>query len=796
MSSSEPAGVGADELTAAETLLFDAICRGTPVDLAGGSVRGWILRELLTLARPGLPRSSSGCRFSRAVITGGLDLEGCDVPMPLLLSAVRIERSKRGALILRDARIKRLGLHDCTLEGGLMADRAEIDNGMFAGGGKIAGPVQVRGAQIGGALALEGTIVGDGRTALLAAGVRLTGPLILRRAKLSGHIGLARVDMTAGIYAEDAVVEATEAPDGIVAGVNAESARIAGDVLIDRSQIRSTTAVAVSLAHARVGGRLSANATELKGAEDALSAPGLNVGQGLALAHAKLAGRLVLTGADIGRGIEAPGIDIASTGTSIHADGLSTGGNWNMGRAKLVGPLSCPGSDIRGQLRLTESRLYGADIAVRADGARIRGGCFMSRSVIFGLLRFPAVEIGNQFRLRGAALKVDRGAALLASGSRFARDVELNAGFETTGAIVLDQARVSGVIDLSASRLVSAAVARLERRQTPSTRPGPRPEQHDWDEVALSLVDADVNRLQMPSLAEHRPRGIIDLSRARAGTYTDFAATWPPPAHQRMMSSDGRDIDHLDLDGFTYEHLGNPSGGSLMRAGHADGDEAVAERRVSWLEGQEPCDIREHFKPQPWVELGKRLAAQGYDEDSRQLSIARRRLERRSHGTSMVERWQSGFLDLFALYGYNPWRTVVWMALLIVAFAGVWATAAGDCARPGCRDESVFVMTNRDAYTPERLDAVYPEFHALAYSLDTFVPFVSFGYADHWRPNIDWQPLAEVPLPTLAGVRNGAPTMTITMGSLLYALSIVETILGLVLTSLLVTGFTGLLRSD
>ena len=30
----------------------------------------------------------------------------------------------------------------------------------------------------------------------------------------------------------------------------------------------------------------------------------------------------------------------------------------------------------------------------------------------------------------------------------------------------------------------------------------------------------------------------------------------------------------------------------------------------------------------------------------------------------------------------------------------------------------------------------YPAFNPLAYSLDVFVPFVSFGYEDHWRPKV------------------------------------------------------------
>jgi hypothetical protein len=51
------------------------------------------------------------------------------------------------------------------------------------------------------------------------------------------------------------------------------------------------------------------------------------------------------------------------------------------------------------------------------------------------------------------------------------------------------------------------------------------------------------------------------------------------------------------------------------------------------------------------------------------------------------------------------------------------------------------------------------------------------------------------PLPkALAGL--AAVPLKLTMGGVLYALGVLETIFGLVLTSLAITGFTGLLRGS
>lgn len=795
---SRPLIASEDTLTETEQELIDGVARGAKVDLGGRSVRGRVLRAVLT-GRGDQALPTNGVRLSNGIVQDGLDLEGLDVPVTLLLSNITVEANDKGALILRDARIKRLGLQDCKLAGALVMDRAQIDNGMLIAGGAIDGILKARGTQVSGALAIEGAKFGDERDALMANGLVLSGPLILRRARLNGSVQLARSQLGAGIYAENAVVET---PAGRPS-MDLESARIDGDILAENARMSGT----LCIAHARISGRVDAELLKIATQGTAIDAQGSTIDQGLMLERANIRGMIDLSGAKIGKGFHAEGIEVDGGTTAISANGVTLDGNWDMARGKLVGALNLPGADIRGQFRLTEARLFGADLAIRADGARIRGGCYMSRSMVFGLLRFPACQIGNQFRLSGASLKVEAGAALMVNGTQFGRDVELNDGLQAIGALVLDQVRIPGALDFSNSRIKSAALAR-DGRPVPGGKEAAKGAELEWDQDSISLADAEVKRLVMPSTGDTRPRGVVDLSRTRAAAYQDFASTWPPGPDLRGRDSDGNDIDHLVLDGFHYDHLNNPSGLSAGEGSHRHADDRVGEQRLTWLEGQRSCDIRNHFKPQPWVQLENRLRQQGYDEDSRQISIVRRRLERSSHGTSPFYRWQGWFLDLFALYGFNPWRTVLWMMAFIALFAAFWAWAGGQCEKPGCRDESVFVMTNRDAYNADRFDEVYPDFNPLAYSFDVFVPFVSFGYADHWRPNLSWRTIADIPQPvTFAPVeekslgesgesRVGMPTFRLTFGGILYAFVILETIIGIVLTSLLITGFTGLLRGD
>lgn len=804
---SAPQPAALDELSEAERFLVLSTVRGEPADLRRHNVRSSVIRDLLLEARTGWILPAAGLRIHKAIIDGGLDLEGCTISKPFLLWHSRIQGSgERGAILIRDAKLKRLGVHSCTVEGSIIADRVQVESGIFLGGGLIRGVLQIRGGDVNGALAIEGSEIGNGKTAILAAGLRLSGPLIVRRAKIKGELSFPRAQLTSGIYAEDAVINC----EGIA--VNGESARLAGDLLLERANITG----ALRLANARIGGRFAADNVIVAASPSAIDASNLNVENGLSLSGARIAGSVSLEGADIGKIFRAEGLEIWGGDMAIAADVIRIGGNWDLARSKIFGQISCPGAAISGHLRLTDARLQGGEIALRGDSAEIRGGCFMSRAKITGLVRFPSAKMGNQFRLRSATIKIDSGAAILASGATFDRDVEMGDGFETFGAVVLDQTKIGGVCDLKGSRLMSATLARgpeiakpeppvTEAQQAPvetadSAAPVSEATSRRYDDVALSLVDADVEALEMPMIAQDRPRGIVDLSRARVGSYLDFAAAWPPNPGFRGWSQ-GREVDHLVLDGFTYEHLSNPSGAVLGANAPLRYEDSVGERRVSWLEGQDLPDLRDHFKPQAWVQLASRLSAQGYHDDARAITIGRRRRQARARSTTRGQRLQARILDLFALYGYNPWRTVVWMAVMIIAFTGLWGWAASQCSDNGCFDESVFVVSNRDAYTPEKFAASYPEFNALGYSFDVFVPFIPFGYEDHWRPNVKWRPFAEVPLPDIAkltgtGEAAEPPTLRLTLGGLLYIAAVIEMLLGLVLTSLAVTGFTGMLRSD
>ena len=828
-----------EELTPAEQELLDAILAGRRAEVGGQTIRAEVLRDLSVGSRPEWQVPPVGISLNNAIIDGRLDLEGCAVDKPLIFLHCRFRpaQSDDTAIHLRDARVKRVALYECDVTGAIKADRAHFETAFFLTSSKVTGMVRLRGASVGEALAMDETrIENSGKTAILADGLRLGGPWILRAASVVGEMRLAGARISGGMLWEECRLSSAgvainadgatcEGPcvlrraniEGVVRlrgmtvkafdaqnaqitasaeALNGRGATIESDLTLDGIKISG----GVLLSRTRVGGEFSARGAHIAGPaqEWSVAAAGLIVEQGVSMAGAKLIGGMSLAGARIGQGLTLNSIEIDGHGRAIEADVIDVGGNWTMRGAKLKGSIRFAGAQINGQVAFTESHIEGgSDLAIRADGASIRGGWFMGRAQIRGLVRLPAAHLGNEMRLRGSKIEVVGGPALFANGVRIARELVLDGGFETKGGIALDHAEIEGQIDLTGSHIVSAALARGA---------APRKGTHDqvldarYDEAALSLVDARLDRLIMPESASERSRGIVDLSRAHVGSYEDAAAAWPPPLRARKRearghSTDGRDIDHLVLDGFVYDHLENPAGVPAEQTTRRS-DSRAARTRLRWLEAQSGHDLETHFKPQAWLQLSRRLSAQGYHDDAREIAIARRRRHRKGRSTGHGAKLQGWLLDVFALYGFNPWRTIIWMALFVLLFAAVWFWAAQGCAREDCKDEQVFVMALKSNFGQDDTGAVanYPGFSPLPYSFDVFIPFVDFGFKEHWRPRTSYMPLAEVQLPALPGLKQRS--VSLTLGSILYTLYVLEMLIGLILTSLAVTGFTGLLKGD
>ncbi|MEM8974088.1 MAG: hypothetical protein AAGD43_18670 [Pseudomonadota bacterium] len=781
-----------------------ALAAGETANLGSAKVRAEVLRAI-AFGRGSLCRLTDfGIRLNDVEIVGCLDLDGCAFDRPIVLTRVSIACGQptehTPALSLCDANLRQLRLHSSRVCGAIAARRAIIDNGMVIDECAVEGALALSGTRIGHTLSLRSSAVGDGQSAIDASELMVDGSLTLQDGQFRGTLDLSRCQITSSMNAQAAVIDMSAAPTRQSArdpeALIMDSASVAGDVLLSSAHLGGS----VHLENAKVGGRIEAIGCVVNAPTGQINLSGIDVQKSLCFDDADIRGVLRLVGARIGKLLLANRINLDGGETAIEADLINIGGNWEMTGGKLIGQLRCPGARIDGQLRLSDTKIFGSELALRADGIVVRGGYFASRSLMVGLVRFPGAHFGNQFRLRKATIKVDFGAALLASGAQFDRNLELGSSFETIGAVVLDQARITGVCDLDASRIRSAAVARLNSTQPAPVRPaGTQAEDERFDEAALSFVDAKIGRLQMPKRGEDRPRGIVNLSRAHIGALEDWSASWPPKLKRRFTTSEGRDIDHLVLDGLVYDHLVNPAG--LSSETHSREEDRAGTRRMIWLDGQSRFDVAEHIRPQPWVCLASRLTEQGLSSEAEKVTIERRRRERLSHASTRLGRLENRLLDWTALFGFSPLRTVSWSLLVILVFAGVWGWAAGKCEQPGCFDQKVFVTSNRDAYASEQFERLYPAFNSVAYSVDAFLPFVNLGQGDHWRPNESFAPIATLRVPNLPAFLTGATKkneimsrVSITTGHMLYWLGLLQGLIGITLISLLITSFTGLLR--
>ena len=543
----------------------------------------------------------------------------------------------------------------------------------------------------------------------------------------------------------------------------------------------------------------------------------------------KFLGAVIADRAMIERDFLCEKVEIDGGGLAFSAEKLHVGGNCEFQRSKFVGQVACCHCNVRGSLSFSDSRIFGSTFGLLAERAVIGEVLDFSNSMVIGLIGLSGGQIGGRLKFGGASLRVDEGVCVSADQIDVGGDVELTSGFATAGGVDFGRARIGGVVDLSGSHVKSAFLCGrgrfvdsglgvgMEASSKSRLEIARQPLEHTYekDRLALGFAHARIFRILMPELADNRPCGVVDFSHARVASFHDYAASWPPPYDERVSDDEVDDFDCHVLDGFCYDCLSNPSGKGDRNGMIPNSAGRIGEERVAWLAGQRVRDIQRQFNPQPWTILANRLAEQGYRRDATDVLIAKNRFEAASDTTPMGRRLQSWFLDVFTLYGHSPWRTVFWMAIFVAGFAAIWGWAASQCAVEGCRDQTVFVRTGHGANGNGQPMGAFSDFQPLGYSLDVFVPFANFGFADQWRINTSWRPIGVIPVPRqIRAVTKGGPNgvaggdrtrndarvassgVVVTFGGILHFLMIVEMILGMSLIFLAALVFSGLMRSD
>lgn len=375
--------------------------------------------------------------------------------------------------------------------------------------------------------------------------------------------------------------------------------------------------------------------------------------------------------------------------------------------------------------------------AVEATSINIQGDLLCSEEAKFqGELNFQTSRIGGDFFLRGE-IEVTRGRAITLNGAKIEGRVSFLADSTLKGGgISAIGVSVSGSFDLSNINIKNC------------------------NDMALVLQRAEIGGALM-MCNKCRIAGNVYLAYAKIGILNDSAECRP---------SEG----YIELEGCEYTRFG----------GHAPVD---AKSRLEWLERQPKRDLGKEFRPQPWEQLARVLAATGHEADARVIRIEKRRRMRWLD----YERAPKGFgkfkagigaiadkaLDLLAGYGYRPWRTV--FALLLLWFVGGlvfsyadregimaptdskvfldptipaecrehWTAYTKRVPRPSKRAIEDLVEAREKAgllpdsapwekICPRLLPAEYSTFTGWIYSLDVVLPLVDLRQERDWAPRV------------------------------------------------------------
>jgi hypothetical protein len=736
--------VDRDDLSAAERSLWAAFPRGAWVDFRTGDageddlakagawgkeriIRAKVIAALLLGAARVEPGYRPALRLRGARVIGRLDLMGATVAHPVVCEHCRFD----GPLRFVEAVTRTVRIVSCSLpsfngarmrtEGIVNFYDSEVAAGVRLDRAKVAGEVSFRRARLG---AGDGGVAfaGDNGVALAADGLAVEGPVEcnegftarggvrLRGVHVEGALDFARATLInpggIALWADRAVVNGPLQADALVATgeVRLINANIAGDLQLNRARLSDPGRFALScggmVIHGGVwcGGGFSA--------EGELRFIGAELRATLSLRDATLSnpGRnaLKLDRASLG---EFYGAGLTVNGGRISLIGTRVTGHVNLERSRLgaagPGEPGEPGdtpagyaaptppddnedTDTRrdthrdthrdGDAHKDRDTDQDGNATVIDDAARNRAAERTTRRLgevdddaaiwlegvtIGGILRLTWLRTVGEVRIRGSVI---HGRVLLS-----------HSWLESTDEVALRFTRNEVVTDVICDDLVTVGEARfvdshigrhLDLDQVCMVNPGG---------VAL---DARMVRAAQLSLLPGRPiDGTVILENARIGLLRDDPAAWPA---------------QLRLAGLAYE--------ALLPA-------LPARRRLDWL-ARDPSG----HQPQPYEQLAAHYTRTGQPVEARRVLHAREHRHRRTK--PFLGRVWGVLQDVTVAYGYQPWRPLMWLALLLAVGAVTY----------GISPPAALVTGEA------------PHFNPVIYTLDLLLPIVDLGQERAFNP--------------------------------------------------------------
>ncbi len=372
--------------------------------------------------------------------------------------------------------------------------------------------------------------------------------------------------------------------------------------------------------------------------------------------------------------------------------------------------------------------------AIEADRLVLEGSLSFTGATMTGGTRLLSAKVGGQVRCADATFANKGGEAFSADGLEVGRDLSFD------GATVIGETRLLGAKVGGDVNIIGAVF----------TNEGGEAFSADGLEIMGRLF---FRNMRAPVI------GAIRLNHASVDSLIADGSGWSEPGL-------------LDLDGFRYRTLGVYHPWTTL---------------LGWIERQSP----KGFAPQPYEQAMKVYREAGHLADAREMGIAKMEAYRKYGDLSPAERvwfWIAGPL---IKYGYKPWRAL-YAALFVFVISVFFFSYAFDAGHMEPSKERVYL---HDCYqfekpaqpcagwerparwwvlaSPYRLPVDYPAFNPITYSLDTIIPIVDLHQESYWLP------------------RDTRPG-----GWVFRAWHWLHIGLGWMLTTLFVTGLTGIVKKD
>lgn len=373
------------------------------------------------------------------------------------------------------------------------------------------------------------------------------------------------------------------------------------------------------------------------------------------------------------------------SGSVVHrldADGMRVRGALNLRDGfRADDEVRLLGADIGGDLDCGGARFVKPDgYALNADGAKVGGSVLLRNGFSAqGEVRLLGADIGESLDCDNGKFVKPGGYALIADRVKVAGSLFLRNRFSVQGEVRLPGAGIGGSL---AARNADFAVGSGLNVERATVKGG-----FFWRGLGANVKAA------------------LDLSHASVGPIADDQDSWPTTGN-------------LNLDGFVYARI-------------ADGP-TDAKSRLDWLARQAAVP----FRPQPYQQLAKVLREAGENVGARRVLIGMEN-SRRKHGNLNLLSWLwLWVLRLTIAYGYRPWLALCWgVGIVTLGFFlfghGYYEGAITPSDKDAFSTFEVHHPKLHHGYPPP----YYPRFSPLVYSLDTFLPIISFGQKDHWMPN-------------------------------------------------------------